>query len=140
MKLHRDPTEPEYLVALVAAQALPALIEIGPPERPLTEVVDTAVTYGEDLVRQVVDRADMREADEPGPTPLPPGILFIDEFGSQNREGGDERKGISIDWSVATDLAHDQVSALMGAVIDAVEKFVDSKPALSSISVQYDRD
>lgn len=140
MKLHRDPEEGEYLVALVAGQALPSLIESSPPERPLAEVVDTAVTYGEQVVQEVVARAERREIEEPGPTPLPPGVLFIDEFGSRNREGGDHRTGISVEWADATDLTRDQVSALMGAVIDAVEKFVDAKPALSSISVQYDRD
>lgn len=125
--MNRAPQEAEILTAIVAGQIAPRFNT--------DDVVTRSVDMAEKIVDEVTRRADERL--ESAPEPLDQGIVFVDEFSSRNgKTGEDRRRGVSVEWA---DGQHVDVTGLMSAVIDAVEKFVESTHG-HRFTVMYDRD
>lgn len=136
MTLSREPSEPEYLVSLVAGQVAAAQVGGGS-----SLDIRMAVGTAERIIEEIISRADNPEY----PAELDPGIVFIDEFSSQRNDGGDKQAGISVGWRrgdehgpyTATLTPH-QVNELMGVIVTAVEEWAEQYG--TSFTVLYDRE
>lgn len=142
MTLSRDLNETEYLVALVAGQHAAAQVTMAPSALQPPDVA-LAVGTAERICEEIIQRKDNPER---GPE-LPPNALHIDEFSSQANDGSDKRMGIHVEWVRGPEIGPEgntlapwQVTSLMGAIIRAVEDWVETEDGDPSLQVLFDRD
>ena len=109
----RAPKDIEILISHVAAH------NVYTTDNGIQRDVAGAVDIATEVVREVYSRGISFE--DEFPTPLPVGVVDLDEFGSQNQGGGDERVGLHIAWAKDTRITEGDVLTLQG-MIEAVVK------------------
>lgn len=140
MTTSRDLHENEIAVALIAGQ-----VASGSDAKKYGGSIDIALCVGtaERIIEEIIQRADNPESP---PAPLPGGMIFVDEFSSQNNDGTGKQRGISATWNrgdefgyEGDELTPEEANTLLGTIISAVEEWNDSF-ANGSFQIAHDRE
>lgn len=141
MNIDRELKDHEVTAALVAGQIVGAARALGADET-ADKVIQNAIGTAQRIIGELVARTD---GDDDMPAPMLPGILFIDEHTSQRNDGSDKQRGISVVWKRGEEFGYEgdellawQSRSLMGAIIRAVEEWVDSEDGSSDLTVDHD--